>query len=208
MFQRDYILRMIEMMGDFMRRVMELMDEQAQLRLLDEACHRHCGLPLAAVEALRAESLRQMLAPAPRLFASELLYGRATGFAMPDEDADERLLKSLRLLASLKDEGPLCELRAERLKELKARLLPMLTAEDLMDCAAFFFEAEAYADMEDALFQAADAATAQELARDIADGEALLRRAAKADEWALALASTSGQELRQAARELSARLAQ
>ena len=27
MFQRDYILRMIEMMGDLMRRVKELMDE-------------------------------------------------------------------------------------------------------------------------------------------------------------------------------------
>ena len=32
MFQRDYILRMIEMMGDLMRRVKELMDELAQMR--------------------------------------------------------------------------------------------------------------------------------------------------------------------------------
>ena len=38
MFQRDYILRMIEMMGDLMRRVKELMDELAQMRLLEERC--------------------------------------------------------------------------------------------------------------------------------------------------------------------------
>ena len=38
MFQRDYILRMIEMMGDLMRRVKELMDELARMRLLEEAC--------------------------------------------------------------------------------------------------------------------------------------------------------------------------
>ena len=37
-FQRDYILRMIEMMGDLMRRVKELMDELARMRLLEEAC--------------------------------------------------------------------------------------------------------------------------------------------------------------------------
>ena len=51
MFQRDYILRMIEMMGDLMRRVKELMDELARMRLLEEVCRRQCGLPLSALEA-------------------------------------------------------------------------------------------------------------------------------------------------------------
>ncbi len=81
MFQHDYILRMIEMMGDLMRRVKELMDELSQMRLMDEACRRHCGLPMGALEALSAESLVELLAPTPRLFASELLYTRAE--AMP-----------------------------------------------------------------------------------------------------------------------------
>ncbi|MEG2206663.1 MAG: DUF6483 family protein [Clostridia bacterium] len=205
MFQRDYVLRMIEMMGEFMRRVKDLMDEHSQLRLLDRACHQNCGLPLDTLEALSAESLCQLLAPTPCFVASELLYCRATNFTMPAEAADERLLKSLRLLASLKEEGPLCELRAPRLREMKARLLPMLTAEDLMLCAEFFAQAEAYADMEDALFQAVDIARVEELPGDIAVGEALLQKAAKASEQALALAFTSGRELREAARELAAR---
>lgn len=80
MFQHDYILRMIEMMGDLMRRVKELMDELSQMRLMDEACRRHCGLPMGALEALSAESLVELLAPTPRLFASELLYTRAEAF--------------------------------------------------------------------------------------------------------------------------------
>ena len=74
MFQRDYILRMIEMMGDLMRRVKELMDELAQMRLLDGASRKRCGLPLSALETLSAESLTELLSPAPRLFASELIY--------------------------------------------------------------------------------------------------------------------------------------
>ena len=56
MFQRDYILRMIEMMGDLMRRVKELMDELARMRLLEEVCRRQCGLPLSALEPVRARA--------------------------------------------------------------------------------------------------------------------------------------------------------
>ena len=78
MFQRDYILRMIEMMGDLMRRVKELMDELARMRLLEEVCRRQCGLPLSALETLSTESLTELLSPTPRLFASELIYLRAT----------------------------------------------------------------------------------------------------------------------------------
>lgn len=74
-----------------------------------------------------------------------------------------------------------------------------------MLCAEFFAQAEAYADMEDALFQAVDIARVEELPGDIAVGEALLQKAAKASEQALALAFTSGRELREAARELAAR---
>lgn len=112
MFQRDYILRMIEMMGDLMRRVKELMDELAQMRLLEEACRRQCGQPLSALETLSAASLTEMLSPTPRLFASELIYLRA--MASPDLWEEGRMLrlKSLRLLLTLAEEGPLCELRA------------------------------------------------------------------------------------------------
>ena len=207
MFQHDYILRMIEMMGDLMRRVKELMDELSQMRLMDEACRRHCGLPMQALEALSAESLIELLAPTPRLFASELLYTRATAFSLPLEDERDAKLASLQLLISLWEEGPLCELRAERVQALKQELLPLLAAGDLMLCARFLFEGGAYADMEDAVFEAAQAAQPQERPRYLAGGEALLRRAAKAGEKELALARTSSGELRLAARELMQRYA-
>ena len=152
MFQRDYILRMIEMMGDLMRRVKELMDELAQMRLLEEACRRQCGLPLSALETLSAASLTEMLSPTPRLFASELLYLRA--MASPDLWEEGRMLrlKSLRLLLTLAEEGPLCELRAPRVQALKVELMDLLLPEDLMACAVFLGQGGAYADMEDALF--------------------------------------------------------
>lgn len=205
MFQRDYILRMIEMMGDLMRRVKELMDELSQMKLLDEACRRHCGLPMDAVVALGHESLEELLAPTPRLFASELLYARATQFSLPLEDEEALLLKSLRLLVSLWEQGPLCEVRSARLKELKARLLPQLNARDLSLCAEFLCAAEEYADMEDAIFQMVEAAQSDERMRYELRGEAMLRAAARVSEKTLTLARTSSHELREAARELNAR---
>lgn len=157
MFQRDYILRMIEMMGDLMRRVKELMDELAQMRLLEEACRRQCGLPLSALETLSTESLTEMLSPTPRLFASELIYLRATASPSLWEEGRMLRLKSLRLLLTLAQEGPLCELRAARVQALKLELMDLLLPEDLMACAAFLRQGGAYADMEDALFEAAGA---------------------------------------------------
>ena len=44
-------------------------------------------------------------------------------------------LKSLRLLLTLEEEGPLCELRAARVQALKLELADLLLPEDLMACA-------------------------------------------------------------------------
>ena len=164
MFQRDYILRMIEMMGDLMRRVKELMDELARMRLLEEACRRQCGLPLSALETLSTESLTELLSPTPRLFASELIYLRATASPALWEEGRMLRLKSLRLLLTLAQEGPLCELRAARVQALKLELMDLLLPEDLMACAAFLRQGGAYADMEDALFEAAGIAACRRYA--------------------------------------------
>ena len=203
MFQRDYILRMIEMMGDFMRRITELMDELSQKKLMDEACRRNCGLPLETIELLSAESLEEMLGQTPRLFASELLYIRATTLPQALEDAEERLLKSFRLLISLNGEGALCELRALRAQELKLRLLERLNDADLWRCAMFLSQGEAYADMEDAIFEAAERAPDDVTFQTIVEqGEAMLRSASHADATTLAFARTSAEELCASAEEL------
>ena len=207
MFQRDYILRMIEMMGDLMRRVKELMDELAQMRLLDGASRKRCGLPLSALETLSTESLTELLSPTPRLFASELLYLRAMGLPAPWEEGRMLRLKSLRLLLTLEEEGPLCELRAPRVQALKLELADLLLPEDLMDCAAFLRQGGAYADMEDALFEAVERCSPQERAACVRKGVCMLREAARAPAQDLAFGRTSAHELRLSARELEERWA-
>ena len=116
MFQRDYILRMIEMMGDLARRVAELMEELEYLHRLDEESRLNCGMPLKALEQLSEASLMEMLGPEPRLYASEVLYLRAMEPHLYWQQKDNLLLKSLRLLASLTEESLLCELRCPRLR--------------------------------------------------------------------------------------------
>ncbi len=211
-FQKDYILRMIEMMGDLMRRIMELMDDLDRMKLLEDACHRHCGISLEAAQGLTVRSLAALLPPMPRLMMSEILYIRAEGFPLPLEEQEDLRYKSLCLLASLYSEGPLCEARAQRLLELKAGLQGRLSPEVLMDCARFFFQAEAYGPMEDALFQAVEGTGAEgeesqeadALGERIAQGADLLRKAAASAPEALAFAGCTREELLLSARELEA----
>ncbi|MBE5802069.1 MAG: hypothetical protein E7319_07250 [Clostridiales bacterium] len=203
MFQRDYILRMIEMMGDLARRVAELMEQLEYLHQLDDASRLHCGLPLNALESLSADSLKDMLGPESRLYASELLYLRAVEGRAVWEERQDFLLKSLRLLASLEEESILCEIRAPRMKELKAECLPMLTGEDFLACARFYEEAELYDEMEDALFQAVEGtAEASERALRVRLGCGMLEKASRAGEKALTLCGMTAQELMDAAQDL------
>ena len=204
-FQRDYILRMIEMMGDLMRRIREMMDDMARMRFLEDTCQKHTGLSLAAAESLSAQSLEELLQPMPRLLVSEILFIRAESFSLPAGEKEALLHKSLHLLASLWEEGPLCGLRAERLLALKAQLLPRLNAQELMNCARFLGEAEQYADMEDALFQAAELLPPGPQREALCgEGAMLLEQAAKAPPKALAFARTGNGELLQSAQELRA----
>ncbi|NLV58547.1 MAG: hypothetical protein GXY67_07225 [Clostridiales bacterium] len=205
-FQKDYVLRMIEMMGDLMRRIKELMDDLSRLKLLEDACHRHCGISLDTAEHLTSGSLIDLLPPMPRLMMSEILFVRANTFSLAMEEREELLYKSLRLMASLWSEGPLCELRASRLVELKETLLARLSTEDLMDCARFFCEGEAYGHMEDALFQAVEGMDAGSDRRSalITQGAEMLRKASAATPEALAFSGCTRQELLASALELEA----
>lgn len=202
-FERDYILRMIQMMGDFMRRVAEMMDDAERARAMDGECRRLCGMPLSAAETLDAASLIELSPPVSRFMLAELLYVKAKASSrLPYGEADALLCKALRLLASLADEPRLCDLRAARLAELKQDTLPLLDAADLMACARFFAQAERYDEMEDALFQAIPLAAPHEREAAKAEAAALLRAAAHAPEQALALCGMTAAELRASAREL------
>jgi len=201
-FQRDYILRMIQMMGDLMRRLAEKLEDRQRGRMLSDACREFCGMSLETGEQLEAASLREMLAPVPRFMLSELLAAKADMVAMPVGDAEELKLKALRLLSSLHEEGQLCDLRAERLVTLKVAVFPLLTAADLMDCARFFFQAEQFDQMEDALFQAVELSGSDAQESNRLEAIDLLRKASRAPENTLALCGMTSHELRQSARDL------
>lgn len=173
-FQRDYVLRMIEMMGEFFRRLGELLDEKEQLRALNDACREQCGLSLDAALALSVETLEGLLPPHGLMMLSELSYLQAQ---LPSRDEEKRralLLRTLRLLCALSGEEALCLERSARLRELMDACGDALTEEDYLGCARFFMAGEHFEHGEDALFLGA------EIARDLRvyslRGVALLRR--------------------------------
>jgi len=201
-FQRDYILRMIEMMGDLMRRIRELMNDLMRMRMLNDSCIRHTGISLETAENLTVESLFDLLQPIPRLMMSEILYARAEAIAVQAEERETLFIKSVSLLASLWEESLLCELRADRLLEMKAVIGHRLKAAALLDCARFLMEADRFADMEDALFQAEERLLDDEGRKELRDtGFVMLEAAATAKPEVLALARSSRDELLESARE-------
>ena len=195
MFERDYILRMIQMMGDWLRRLAELLSDLERMRFLGELCRRHCGMTLKAAEALSDESLVSLLDPEPRFLLSELIYLHAAQTTCDDEQAQALLAKSLRLLLSLSGEGELCEQRAARLGDLKEQTLPLLTAEELMACAGFLVNGERYDLAEDAAFQAIERAEPSRQTALLSQALALMERAAAASPQALALCGMTPDEL-------------
>jgi hypothetical protein len=201
-FQKDYILRLIHMLGELMRRLAKKLDDRERNRMLDEFCLEQCGMPLVTAESLTDESLRSLLPPMPRMVLSDLMLGKAEYVAMPYEDAEALQVKALRLLASLYGETRLCDLCAEKLTQLKRDILPLLAAPDLMDCARFFATAQRYDEMEDALFQALPLEAETDRERDREEAISLLREASRADALALIQCRMTSHELRESAREL------
>ncbi len=153
-FQSDYILRMIQMMGDFFRQLLENLDEAMKGQEYERFIRKQCGISGATAENLSADSLIEMLPDNPRFLLSELMYVRANAFQLDDEIRDDCLYKAFRLLLSVGKENLLCELREERLLSLYADVYEKLTAQDLADMVSFLILAQNYAKGEDILFDA------------------------------------------------------
>lgn len=173
-FQRDYVLRMIEMMGEFFRRLGELLDERERISALDGACREQCGLSLDAAFALSEETLEGLLPPHGLLMLSELHYLQAQFTLRDEEKRQGLLLRALRLLSALSSEETLCLERSERLKELMDGCADILTEEDYLRCARFFMAGEHFDHGEDALFLGVEIARNRDVY--ILQGVALLRR--------------------------------
>lgn len=158
-FQRDYILRMIEMMGDFMRRIKELLQDLDRMSMLGDLCHRHCGMKLETARSLTVESLTELLPMPSRLWLAEIWYTQAMYTDQASDERQELLLRSFKLLLLIGegtggDVQPVYAMRKDRVQELLKELNPVLTSAEVMAGAAFLFQGDAYAWGEDAAFDA------------------------------------------------------
>ena len=174
-FQRDYVLRLIEMMGDFFRRLGEMIDEKEQTRALDGACREQCGLSMEAACALSEQTVEELLPPQGILMLSELTYAQAMVTARDEEKKAALLLRTLRLLCMLWEEETLCAERAPRLKELMDACGDLLTPEDYLACARFLMAGEHFDWGEDAVFLSVEEAPAEDKHYYILQGVALFR---------------------------------
>lgn len=161
-YQTDYVLRMIEMMGTFFKRLLEMVDEIEKEELFDDTLRRQCGIGLKTLDHLSAETLIEMLPDQPRFALSEMLYLRTQAFCLADEDKTDCLYKALKLLLSVTRENVFCERRKDRLLTLYQAVYDSLTASDLEAIFHFLIVADAFQQAENVLFDAIETTLGQE----------------------------------------------
>lgn len=165
-YQRDYILRLIEQLGQFVARLLEVAAHKPEeaVRLCDQAYQRAVGVGSAAASRLEPDELLGLLPDEggrdPRLIAllARLLVTDADlhEFAGKPEEAFRRHRLALGALARL------AALGAEPEPELAAEVGAFLWEEGLdpdlaLELVAVHEAAGSFADAEDALFAALEA---------------------------------------------------
>jgi len=205
-FQSDYILRMIQMMGDFFRRLAEIVDENEKADEFDELMRKHCAVDLKTVDALSVDSLIALLPDNPRFVLSELLYLRAYAFQLHDEDRDEFLYKSFRLLLSVAHENLLCELRRDRMMDFYESINEKMSSQDLICVFQFLLLADDYDTAEDILFDAIESAPSCDLKPIVQAGIEGFQRVSTFTNRELVLGGLSVEEVTDILTELNALL--
>ena len=154
-FEKDYILRVIEQIGEFFRRLTELASRADQRAALDRFCRERCLCTLDGARALDTGTAAELMNETTRFLLSEVLY--LDGMLLrADEEKTRSYLKALRLLSGLSGDGPLCMERSPRLKELAGLCRDEMTGEDDLACASFFMNGGRYDAMEDMIFFGAE----------------------------------------------------
>ena len=152
LYERDYILRVIAEMGRMLRALRDAATMDIRLGMLDAACRAQCGLSLKAARTLDEDSLRALLPREAQLRLS-LLLSACAQTALPDgEEAAPLQARSLRLMLASAEGPEAANALANQLDGLMRASLTLLTAEDLLDCAAFLREGGRYDLMDNAAF--------------------------------------------------------
>lgn len=156
-FQRDYVLRMIEMMGELVRRLCSIAQEADALRELDEICQKACGMPLAMLRTENPDTLADLFSEPQRFLAAELLEIdiEIGGRKQADEELLPRRQQALALYASLDDPDYMLA-AADRSAEMLEKTLDQLPVQSLLGVAALCERSGRFASAEDALYAAAE----------------------------------------------------
>ncbi len=156
-YQKDYVLRMIEMMGELMRRIRAIAHEADARKELEEISQRACGMPMFMLKTGDPQTLANLMAEPQRYLAAQLLLIDAE-VSSRKQTEDELLplkLQILALFASLTEPDyllPACD-RAVQMMEANLDQLPV---ETLVGLAELMERGGQYAACEDALFAASE----------------------------------------------------
>lgn len=156
-YQKDYVLRMIEMLGDFARRLRGIVSEAVARAELDGVAQRACGLPLDMLRAGDPDMLEDMLTEPRRYLAAELLLldAEVERRTHADEELAPLYIQALALFASLR-EPEYARPAADQAGRLLREQLPLLPAASLAGIAPLLEHSGQLALAEDALFAARD----------------------------------------------------
>lgn len=154
-FQKDYVLRMIEMLGETMKRLLRAASESEALSEIDQICQKACGLPLSMLRGADIGSIEGMLSEAQRFLSGELLLidiEIASRTHMDDELLPRRV-QALSFFSTLYDPDYMLA-AADRAAPLLSLIQHELPAALLIDAALLCERAEKFSAAEDALFVA------------------------------------------------------
>lgn len=156
-FQKDYVLRMIEMMGELVRKIGAMMREADAREELSEIAQKACGLPMEMLRSGDTETLAGLLEEPQRFLAAELVLislevDRRT---VPEETLLPLYQQALALYSTLADPDYVLP-AGERVATILSDHLDQLPVASLLRAARLLERAGKYASAEDALYAATE----------------------------------------------------
>ena len=148
-YEKDYVLRLIQLMGEFLRHLKHAASDALFDAGLDLFLREQAGLSLRTADALDAPSILAMTDLRGRLAVAMGLKARAE---RGGPDALDWQMKALRLMVSLKEEPEACRALQEDIYELLKLSADLLDSRAMMDAAECLREAGRYDRMDSAAF--------------------------------------------------------
>lgn len=148
-YEKDYILRLIQLMGEFLRKLKEAASDVLFDAGLDLFLRENAGISLPAADALDAPSIIGMTTLRGRLAVFLGLVSRAERGGI---DAQDWQVKALRLLISLREEDEVCRALEDEIYTLLKETADVLDTPCMLAAAEMLRSAGRYDRMDSAAF--------------------------------------------------------